>query len=330
MSHRTTFTDAAAVDAWDGWFRWRQGNRLHDLTIDATWERVVDAASLVEGEHAEQWSQRWLQRLSRWQWLPDETFLRDAGTGAPPRSRGPVAAVLNMHAFVRPRPFESARAQLDTRAIADTAAEALRFLDDALLALPSIEEPGLRLGLLGLAHAFDAMGIGYDSPAALRVAHVAGAAFASGALRGAIELARERGGSKPALDRLTFLRDHGLPKSLVDDALRWGVRHEPRTAISLTPRLALLANNVSDALDPHPSGRTGDVVDDGSPAPPSLPSPAAQLRVRSAMQPWIDESIDYPFKVAAGRNEEGTAEGQRVVAVLHSETVTPGGRNGRR
>ena len=294
MSYRTTFTEPAAVEAWDAWFRWREGGVLHDRTIDDSWLRVISAVVPVEHANAASWPQRWLHGLSRWQWLPDEALLRGAGTGVFPSLSGPLTATLNLTAFVRPKRLGNGDGELDRRAIAETAEAAFRFLDDALLAMPTLAGRGIRIGLMGLADALDAIGIEYDSPAAVACAGDAGAALASGALRGAIDLARERGGTEPGRTRLAFLSHNRVSESLVGDALRWGVRHEVRTAIAPAPRLALLANNVSDALDPRPHKSIATQPDEPGPSC-ALPSLAAQQNVRTAMQPWIDEPIDYPI-----------------------------------
>lgn len=322
MSHQTTFTDPAAVEAWDARFRWREGSVLHDRTIDGTWARVVNSVASVEGEHREAWTQRWLAGLSRWQWLPDERLLREAGTGVSPTYSTPVTATLNLNAFVMPRPFGAVHRGLDSQAIAETARLALRFLDDALLAVPTSGEPGLRIGMLGMAGALDALGIEYDSPGALQVANDAGAALASGALRAAIELARERGGLPPVRGRLESFRDRGMPRLLVQDALRWGVRHECRTAIAPAPALAMLANNASDALDPREC-RNASI--DGVHG--TLPSPAAQLALRSSIQPWIDEPITYPLATDGRQRDTAVPTGptpggpSRTLAALQEETV---------
>lgn len=292
VRNRTIFTDPAAVEAWDAWFRWRTGGVLHDRTIEATWLRVVNAVAPVEASAALPWAARWRRGFSRWEWLPDESLLREAGTGLSSKPVGPMTATINLNAFVRRKPSGRAHAELDLQSIADTAAIALRFLDDALLALPVLHKHSLAVGLMGVADALEALGIDYDSPDALQAANDAGAALATGALRGAIDLARERGGRKPARRRLAFLLARGLPPSLAEDALHWGVRHESRTAIVPTPRLARLANNVSDALDPCSCARPMDTQGDRTPCP--IPATATQLRLRSAIQPWIDKPIDYP------------------------------------
>lgn len=313
MLARTPFTDPVAVETWDAAFRWRQGSTLRDRTIDATWLRVATAIAAVEEAGAESWARRWIDGFSRWQWLPDETLLRTAGTDTPPTPAGPLAAMLNMRTFVTPRPMRGRQGAFDTEAIAATAASALRFLDDALLVLPAYEEHGVSIGMFGMADALHEMGIAYESQEALDAARDAAAALARGALQGTIELARERGGRAPARSRMAVLADNGLPRTLIDDAMRWGVRHEPRTTIAQAPLLARLANNTSDALDPVPiessmgdgSGRHSDAF--------LLPAPVAQLRLRLAIQAWIDRPIDYPLVVPANQ-PEAMADEARALA----------------
>lgn len=60
-SPRAPFIDAAAVEAWDAWFRWRD-DELHDLSIEDTWWRV--AATLASAE-AEPEACRWRSRFNR-------------------------------------------------------------------------------------------------------------------------------------------------------------------------------------------------------------------------------------------------------------------------
>jgi ribonucleoside-diphosphate reductase alpha chain len=94
------------------------------------------------------------------------------------------------------------------------------------------------------------------------------------------------------------------------------------TAIEPHPRLALLANNVSDALDPlsapdarcrvdAPDGartlasagfarslrRQLGLADDESFATPVQAQLAAQTEMRAALQPWVDRPIEYALRV---------------------------------
>jgi ribonucleoside-diphosphate reductase alpha chain len=300
----TRFTDPAAVDAWDRWFRWRNGHGLRDRTIDATWSRVAEALATVEGAQAGTWANRYVDAFSRWQLLPDERLLQMAGTDTGVRGFDSPNATVNVAAFViAPR---SRLARFDGAHFAAVAALAVRLLDDALMTIHGARPPiaGLRIGLIGLADALHLLGIAYDQPDAAEQSRAVGKALAAGTLQGTIELARERG---PIDDRpddgVMLWRARGIPDALIDNALCHGVRHKQLTAISLQPRLALLSNNASDALDPAPPGtsqehgegafqpreRTGDVAER---------MVCAQLAIRAAIQPWIDAPIDYPLAMS--------------------------------
>jgi ribonucleoside-diphosphate reductase alpha chain len=297
----TQFADTAAVEAWDTWFRWRADNTLCDRTIDTTWRRVADAVAAFDGIDATLSANRLVDAFSKWQLLPDARLLRDAGTGTAIIDHEPLFAVLNVGAFVVAPHCGSAR--LDLQRIADTAALAVRLLDDALLSLSQQQgapRNAVRVGLIGMADALNLLDLPYGSPQARQQAREVAAAIANGTLRGAIELARDRGAADCDREGLVFLwRERGTPVGLIDDALRWGVRHVQLTAIEPQQRLALLANAASDALDPlshapRPAagGNTG-----GRRCPDfNINQPlSAQVELRAAMQPWIDTPIDYPL-----------------------------------
>src|SRR6476646_6288099 len=93
------FSDPVAVDAWDTWFRWRDGSRLYDLSIETTWLRVARALAAVENSAATRWAQRFVDAQAGWQLLFDEKILPTAGTGRPEWPQAPVA-VLNAARFV--------------------------------------------------------------------------------------------------------------------------------------------------------------------------------------------------------------------------------------
>ncbi|HEY0230581.1 MAG TPA: hypothetical protein VGC55_04970, partial [Dokdonella sp.] len=140
-----------------------------------------------------------------------------------------------------------------------------------------------------------------------------------------IRQARDRGARfQPGEHELDYAIERGFAAELVRDAARFGLRHTRLTAITSQPRLALLANNVANALDPllgenhvhriatqddtrsvRSSGYT--LIVSRSPSRPPLPdaTPAlaelgvdAQLAVRAAAQRWVDEPIAYPLPVA--------------------------------
>lgn len=309
MSPTTRFTDPTAVDAWDRWFRWRNSDSLRDRTIDDTWWRVADALTAVDGAQAQTWAQRYVDAFSRWQLLPDERLLRMAGTDTGLRPFDSPAATLNVAAFVVAPLTRQAR--FDGERFAGIAGLAVRLLDDALVTMhgPTSTFADLRIGLIGLADALQLLGVAYDGAGAAEQSRTVGKAFAAGTLQGTIELAGERGpiDGSPG-QRVARWRDRGTPEALIEDALCRGVRHHRLTAIALQPRLTLLSNNASDALDPAPPRR--DQGSGGTSSNSAIDSQAmltAQLAIRAAIQPWIDVPIDYPF-VMSGKPDPQTIE----------------------
>lgn len=294
MVPATHFTDPLAVEAWDSWFRWRDDGTLRDVTIDATWWRVADTLAAVEGASAAIWAHRFADAFSRWRLLPDERLLQAAGTGRPLSDFAAPAAVLNVAAFVTaPR---SSRAGFDHARFLETAAMAVRLLENAVVWHgAAARAPVLRIGIIGLADALFLLGLPYASIDARTQARAVAAALAEGCLRGTIDLASERGPADRDLDRRCLAARwyaRGTPPGLIEAGLRRGVRHAELTAIDPHPRLALLANNVADALELAPG------LDTWTPA-----LRAAQRELRTAMQPWIDAPIRCcPDELAAPAN----------------------------
>ena len=297
MAPTTRFTDRAAVDAWDSWFRWRNGDGLRDRTIDATWWRVADALASAEGARDRRWAYRFVEAFSHWQLLPDERLLRTAGTGPALRPFEAPRATLNVAGFVTAPLTRQAR--FDAERFAGVAGLAVRLLDDALVAMHGAAPTfsGLRVGLIGLADALRLLGIPYDDPRAAEQASEVGAALATGTLRGTVELAAERGpiDARPA-HLVALWRDRGAPDALVEAAMRVGVRHTRLTAIGLQPHLALLANNASDALDPPPRSVHKPAATVSTSQIDAMVT--AQLAIRAAIQPWIDAPIEYPVTMS--------------------------------
>lgn len=314
MVPTTLFTDRAAVEAWDRWFRWRNGDGLRDRTIDATWWRVADAIAGAEDAQDRLWAYRYVDAFSRWQLLPDERLLRMAGTEAGLKSFESPCATLNVAGFVTAPLTRQAR--FDGERFAGVAALAVRLLDDALVTMHGAAPifSGLRIGLIGLADALHLLGIRYDDPRAADQASAVGMALANGALRGTTELAQERGpiDARPA-HLVALWRDRGAPDALVEAAMHSGVRHTRLTAIELQPHLAMLANDASDALDPRPSRyrhTTDETSTKAARTPPPITAKAmvtAQLVIRAAIQPWIDAPIEYPVTMT-GEADPDTIE----------------------
>lgn len=300
----TSFTDPVAVETWDASFRWRTPAGLRDVTIDDTWARVADAVAAANGSRAAQWARRYVDAFSRWRLLPDERLLRDAGTGNPLPALDAPSAVLNAGCFVT-APF-GARPRFDRDAFVDTATLAVRLLDDALLcAPPAASGTGLRIGMLGFDDLLRKLGIGYTDAASRELARDVAAALAEGTLRGAVELAEERGSQPVDANFRARWEPLGLPAGLIERVLRSGLRHQPLTAIDSHPLLAQLANGATDALDPGPERAGSDVERAGS-----------LVALRAEMQPWIDAPI--------GAHAVTTPDAFMTASVAHAPAVAAG------
>lgn len=307
----------AAVDAWDAWFRWRDADTLHDLTIEETWHRVASALCSVEPQKsAAAVKARLIDALMSWRLLLDERILATAGTGTPDWASSAPVAVLNVAAFVT-EPF-AAQATLNLSAIESVAAFATRMLDNALVLCDDGANKGdtrdLRIGVIGFADALTMCRQGFDTPEARRLTWLTGRALKRGCFAESVRLARERGagyaGAVPTLRRVEELEIDSDIREMAAN----GIRHARLTAITSQRRLAMLANNVADALDPAPrldpdrrailarAALAGPDIDSrqlpGSSTTNSVTADVtAQLELRAAMQPWIDSSIDYPVRV---------------------------------
>jgi ribonucleoside-diphosphate reductase alpha chain len=245
----TSFVDPVAVEAWDAWFRWREGHALRDLTIDATWSRVTGAfASLTRGQPV-QHEQQIGDAISSWRLLPDERILAHAGTRGFVWPTEGLNATINLARFVT-LPFTQ-RASVQTGPLAATVLLALRLIDDVRQATGCVDAP-LRLGLVGLADAIAMLGADYTADSGLIAAEDAARLFATASLLASNQLARERGEASNGHDLDLTLRRFDAQLSAGEKRLirGHGLRFGPFTAAVPRPRLALLANNVADALQP--------------------------------------------------------------------------------
>jgi ribonucleoside-diphosphate reductase alpha chain len=333
------FIDPTAVEVWDTWFRWREDGQLRDISIEATWERVARALARAEAAPSPRWVNRVIDAQSRWQIVFDERILSGAGTRNFTWPSNPVA-VLNLATFVN-APL-SMHARLDFESLRAAAELAVESLDNALLAGtdPDNAFANLRVGVIGLADALALLGKRYDSPAGRVLAGRMAQTLAEGALRANVRLAHDRGAladrGAMAIERA---RSRGMAHDLVDAAERTGLRHACVTAITSQRRLAKLANDVTDALDPLECGepqrlnanvhakrfggfvqtvarRLGTLpraaagaIDDRQPS-----SLAAQITLRGAVQPWIDAPIDYPFRVEHAPDPQATIRWKQLAA----------------
>lgn len=69
-----------AQQIWSHKYRYRQGERIHDQTIEDTWRRVARALASVETREPDLWEQRFYSVLEGFQFIPAGRILAGAGT----------------------------------------------------------------------------------------------------------------------------------------------------------------------------------------------------------------------------------------------------------
>ena len=166
---------------------------------------------------------------------------------------------INLTAFVEHAFTQEAR--LDHQRIAETAAVAVRFLDNVIdvsefpLPRQGEEARGSRrigLGITGLGDALIMLGLDYGSDRGRAAAENVLRVIRDAACRASIELAREKGGF-PYLETEPFLGGAyvaELPGDIRDGIARHGIRNSHLIAIAPTGTISLLANNVSSGIEP--------------------------------------------------------------------------------
>lgn len=242
---------------------------------------------------------------------------------------------INLTQFVH-APFTD-QAALDLAAIADTAAVAVRMLDNVidLSRFPLQRQAAvahatrrLGLGLTGLGDALVMLNIPYGTPEAVRVAGDVMQRICETAYQTSIGLAREKG-TFAQFDQEKYLRGRfisQLPPEIRADIARHGIRNSHLTAIAPTGTISLLANNVSSGLEPvyefKYRRRVREI--DGSlsehtvsdfayrlycerhgedtPLTPAFVtacdvSPFMHLDMQAALQPWVDNAISKTINV---------------------------------
>ncbi len=242
---------------------------------------------------------------------------------------------LNLTAFVT-SPF-NANAGLDLKALADSAAWAVRFLDNVIdvsrYPLPAQAAQArhtrrIGLGITGLADALVLLGLRYDSEAARVLAADAVSTIRNAAYLASVELAREKG-AFPGFVCDAFLASgfaRRLPGELRGAIARHGIRNSHLLAIAPAGTISLLANNVSSGIEPifaadaerrvlGTDGRyhTHRVIDHAlqlwqqhglNGKPPALVEahhvdPLAHLQMQAVLQPYVDNAISKTINVAA-------------------------------
>jgi ribonucleoside-diphosphate reductase alpha chain len=244
---------------------------------------------------------------------------------------------LNLVHFVR-QPFAHG-AVIDWVALETATTVAVRLLDNVIdvssypLEAQAVQARGSRrigLGITGLADALIMLGLRYDSDAARELAAEILRCMRDAAYRASTDLAKEKG-SFPYLDKTSYLESsfvQHLPAELREAIEHHGIRNSHLLAIAPAGSISLLANNVSNGLEPaygfeylrrlrgpdgsltehsvtdyafrhyrqqHPSGSLPDAFVDAL----SL-SPLAHLRMQAALQPFVDNAISKTIKIPAG------------------------------
>ncbi len=251
---------------------------------------------------------------------------------------------LNLTQFVR-NPFDRSAA-MDFHALAESAALAVRFLDNVtdLSRFPLPEQRAqahatrrIGLGLTGLGDALIMLGLHYDSDVARHTAVRMLATIRDAAYRQSCALAVEKG-PFPALDREACLEApfiRSLPDSIRDAIARHGIRNSHLLAIAPAGTISVLANNVSSGIEPvFALQGTRRVLDaDGKPQPHRsvdyayalwqrhrigpLPdcfvtaaelAPRAHLDMLAALQTMVDNAISKTINVPETLPREAFAD----------------------
>jgi ribonucleoside-diphosphate reductase alpha chain len=244
---------------------------------------------------------------------------------------------MNLTRFVRDA-FEPG-AHIDTAALEEAVAIAVRMLDNVIDAsdfpLPAQQEQArgsrrIGLGITGLADALLMLGFRYDSDAGRTVAADAMRTVCHGAYRASANIAREKG-CFPFFDAERFMKSPfvaALPADLRKEIHSHGIRNSHLTAIAPTGTISLLANGISNGIEPvfaaryrravlNTSGGTREFdIEDAAcrqwrmragddSMPPSFVdvsgiAPRDHLAMQAALQPYVDEAISKTVNVPEG------------------------------
>ena len=242
---------------------------------------------------------------------------------------------LNLAAFVRD-PF-GASAYLDTGALAETVAPAVRMLDDVIdisnyplkpQRKEAMSKRRIGLGVTGLADALVMCGLRYGSSEAATAAGEWMRIIQSAAWRASAHLAQEKG-AFPLFDPQAY-RDNAMLQRLDADVgplvAAHGLRNGLLTSIAPTGTISLFAGNVSSGIEPifaagyrrkilaaDGSRHEEEVVDhavrlhralhgEGTELPESFVTaqeltPDDHIAMQAAVQPYVDSAISKTINV---------------------------------
>lgn len=276
---------------------------------------------------------------------------------------------INLTQFVL-NPFVE-NADIDWKALEKTTEIATRFLDNIIdvsrypLKMQKQEAYATRrigLGLTGLADMLVMLGVRYGSQESLKMASLVMKCISETTWKTSIELAKERG-QFPLFQKEKYLEGEfvkALPIDIRRDIAAHGVRHSHHNTIAPTGTVSLLANNVSNGLEPVFSAvyqRTirsvhGDLqkfmVKDYvvhawqqekqvQTLPPmwtdsQVLTPEDHLQMQAAVQPYIDNAISktinipehYPFEKLSGIYTKAFELGLKGCTIYRPNPITGG------
>ncbi len=274
---------------------------------------------------------------------------------------------INLTRFVS-RPFRS-NARFDTEALEATTKTAVRLLDNVIDAsrfplekqqAQALATRRIGLGITGLGNALIMLGLRYGSDDSLRTAADVMKLVCHTAYRSSVDLAREKG-AFPCFEADQYLKSpfiRSLPRSIQQAIATDGIRNSHLLAIAPTGSISLLANNVSNGLEPvfafHCRRRV--LSADGSyqqfeltdyalrlwheqfqdrvPSPAFVAAreiaPTDHLKMQAAIQRFVDQSIaktinvpeDYDFSEFRSLYEEAYDMGLKGCTTFRPNPVT--------
>jgi len=274
---------------------------------------------------------------------------------------------INLTRFVL-HPFHD-NACIDTDALEATTATAVRLLDNVIdasrfpLEKQQTQARATRrigLGITGLGDALIMLGLRYGDEDSLRTAADVMQSIRDAAYLSSIELARKKG-AFPAFEADNYLKSpfvQSLPRTIQQAIAEEGIRNSHLLAIAPTGSISLLADNVSNGLEPvfafH--SRRWVLAEDGGyeafaltdyalrlwreqfqdrPRAPAFVAaheiaPTDHLKMQAAIQPFVDQSIaktinvpeDYAFSKFQSLYEEAYDMGVKGCTTYRPNPVT--------
>ncbi|MHB1947253.1 MAG: adenosylcobalamin-dependent ribonucleoside-diphosphate reductase [Gammaproteobacteria bacterium] len=274
---------------------------------------------------------------------------------------------INLTQFVM-QPFSN-HASIAWDKLKKTTAIATRFLDNVIdvsrypLKLQKQEAYATRrigLGITGLANLFVMLGIRYGSQESLKLAHQVMKVIAETTWMTSIELAKERE-SFPLFNKEKYLQGNfvqSLTAEIQKSIARDGMRNSHHNTIAPTGTISLLANNVSNGIEPIFSSsyerivrsaeggahsfavtdyalRLWQTLQKEHKLPPAWVDsqslePQDHLQIQAAVQPFIDNAIsktinipvDFPFEKLTEVYSQAYALGLKGCTIFRPNPVT--------